>query len=376
MPLTTKTWNQIVTGLVTALTSPVTGTAKISNTRSGSIALAAAQSIASAIISVYQAIRNVYAQTRLGTSNDAGVESYINDFGLTGLPATAATAGLNMHRNVSGAQLLVPPGGIVQTPVGAIQFKIIADAAQPAWNASLGAYVFGASDTDKTVTIQALVAGAAGLVTANTITQIVSGIVGIDSVTNPSGSSGGANAETSAAKRVRFVNFISSLSKATAGAIGAAIAGVQAGLTYQLGDALTFANAAFPGGFTAVVDDGSGAIGGGTITAITTAIRAVKALGIAFNVYAPTNVTVGVTVNIVAAGGYTLAQADAAAVTAITNYINTRGVGVLVSYSAMGNVIAALPSTASYNTLRVNTGTIDIPIAWNQLARAGTVTAT
>lgn len=374
-PLATKTWQQIVTGIVTSLTNPVLGTAKVSNTRSGSIALAAAQSIASAIVAVYQAIRHVYGVARLATSSGTDVDSFVNDYGLTRLPATFATTGVDLHRNVNGAQLLVPPGGIIQTPVGNIQFQIIADATQGAWNASLGAYVMAAGANDITVTVQALVAGAAANVGANTITQLVSGVIGIDSVTNPSAVTSGANGETDSALRVRFTNFISSLSKATKAAIGAAIAGVQAGLTYQLGDDLMFSGAAWPGAFTAVVDDGSGAIPSGTLNAVSTAIAGVKALGIAYATVAPTNVSIGVTVNIVPAGGYTLSAADAAAVTAITNYINTRGVGALVSYSGMGAVIAALPSTASYNTLKVNGGTVDIPIAWNQLARAGSIVA-
>lgn len=375
MPLTTKTWSQITTSIVTALTSPVFGTAKISNTRSGSIALAVAQSLASAIVAVYQAIRHVYAVTRLATSSGADVDSFVNDYGLSRLPATFGSTGEDLHRNVNGVQLLVPPGGIMQTQVGGIQFQIIADATQAAWSPSLGAYVMGPSANDITVTVQALVAGSAGNVAANTITQIVSGIVGIDSVTNPSPVANGANAETDSALRVRFVNFISSLSKATKAAISAAISGVQSGLTFQLGDALMFSGATWPGAFTVVVDDGSGAIPMGTLNAVSAAVAAVKALGDVFAVFAPTNVTINVTVNIVPAGGFTLAQADTAAQNAIIAYINARGVGVLVSYSGMGAVIAALPSTSSYNNLKINTGTSDIAIAWNQLARAGSVVA-
>jgi hypothetical protein len=379
MPLPTRTWNQILTDIVTALTNPSSGTTKVSNLRTGSIALAVSQALTSVCVGVYQAIVHLYNVTRLATSTGPDVVSFINDFGLSQLPAVAGSTGETLTRNVAGPQILIPPGGILQTLIGGIQFAIIADAGQPAWNASLGAYVMGASVGSITVTVQAILPpgsplGAFTNVAANTITQIVSGIVGIDSVTNPAAVTNGQDAESDNAMRTRFVNFISSLSKATSAAIAAAIAGVQAGLTWQLGDALLFGGGTWPGGFTVVVDDGSGAIPSPTLAAVTAAVALVKALGIGFAVFAPTNVVCGVTVTVVAAGGYTHSQAVTAATTAITNFINGRGVGVPVSYTGLAGVISALPQVASQTLLLVNGGTIDIPIAWNQLARAGTIT--
>src|SRR4029077_10645058 len=223
------------------------------------------------------------------------------------------------------------------------------DVTQPAYNSSLNAYVMTSIQTSISATVQALVPGAAGNVLAGTITQLVSGIVGVDSVTNPSNVSNGQNAESDNALKLRFSQYISSLSKGTAIAVGAAVAGVQSGLTYQLGDELTPLGASLPGGFTVVVDDGSGAIPGSVLTAVTNAVALVKALGMAFYVVAPVNVTCNIVAVVTPATGFTLAAVEAAVTTAVTNYINHLGVGVTLNYTSLQAVIAAVPGVQTYS---------------------------
>lgn len=371
--LPVKTFNQEVTEMSNAL---VAGTSGITNLRPGSVALALLQSVAAGFIGIEQLVIHVANITRLATSTGGDVDTYVADYGLTRNPALAATTTVNLIRNLSGTAITIPVGGVVQTLVGGIQFQLIADVTQPAYNATLNAYVMTSIQTSIAATVQALVPGSAGNVLAGTITQLVSGIVGIDSVTNPSNVTNGQPQESDNALKLRFSQFISSLSKGTASAIGAAISGVQAGLTYQLGDELTPTLTALAGWFTAWVDDGSGSIPGGTLASITNAVAAVKAIGIGFSVLAPTNVTCNVVAIVTPQTGFTLGQAETAATNAITAYINTRGVGVVVNYVALEAAIAACPSVLTYSGVTINGGTSNIAIAINQLGRAGSVTVT
>ena len=104
------------------------------------------------------------------------------------------------------------------------------------------------------VPVQANVPGVAGNVGAGTISLLASGISGVDTVTNPVAFATGIDAETDDAARARFGQFIASLAKATAQAVGAAVAGVQSGLLYQV-----VRNSPRGGTITVYVDDGSGA---------------------------------------------------------------------------------------------------------------------
>jgi len=352
----------------------------------GSVPLAIGEATTAQAISVQAVITHVANICRLASSQGADVDSFVADFGLTRISAALATGTVTLNRNNTSAALNIIPSAVpaagpnvanVQTNVGGVQFQIISDVTQPAWNATLGAYVMPIGTGSITVTVKCLTAGTVGNVLANTITQIVS-LQGVDSVNNGSAFTNGVAQETDSALKLRFVNYLAALSKATAGAVGAAINAVQNGLTYQLLDHLTFALASWPGNFTVVVDDGSGAIPSGTLTSVSNAVQAVKALGVGFAVSAPTNVTVAVAFSWVLASGYTQATVHNALITALTNYINTLGVGVNVTLAGIDNIIATTPGVASYtaSSVLINGVNGTLTIAVNQLPRASTITPT
>jgi uncharacterized phage protein gp47/JayE len=374
MALPVLTFNQYLENILNAL---ATSTAKITNLRAGSIALAFAQAITGNSMAIQQLIVHVANITRLGTSTGSDVDSFVADYGLTRLPAVASTGNITMTRGITGTTLSVPiTGSVAQTPIGLIGFDLVADPTNPKYNIMTQSYVFGTSDSSILAKVQCVTPGLIGDITANQLTQIVSGFGGVNSITNLLPFGGGADQETDAELKVRFREFISSLAECTESAFEFAINSVQAGLTFQLIEQFHFDGTPFPGGVTIVVDDGSGAISPTLLTTIFNALKPVHAAGIGYEVDAPTNETVGVTVTVQPAGGFDPGTVFAAVQAAIIAYINTLGVGVTVSFVQMNNVVQGVPGVFEYSALLINGSNVDVVITDTELARAGTVTVT
>jgi len=75
------------------------------------------------------------------------------------------------------------------------------------------------------------------------------------------------------------------------------------------------------------VDDGTGDPSGTLLANVQTAIAAVRPVGSAFQVRAPSVVAADISLTVTAAAGYTQAQAVAATGTALTAAVNTGGMG-------------------------------------------------
>lgn len=373
MPLPVITFNQFVANISNSL---VNGTPQITNLTPGSVAYAFAQALGASSISLQQLMVHIANITRLATSYGTDVDSFVGDWGLTRLPAVQATGDITLTRSVSGTQLVVPVGGICQTGVANTQFTLIADLTQPAYNVSLNAYVFSSLQTQISATVQAINSGVNGNIQANTLTTIVSGFGGVNSITNPSAFTNGESAETDAALKQRFVEFIAGLPSATVGAVEYAINSVQSGLTFQILNQLYFNGSAFPGGFTVVVDDGSGNISPTLLTTISNALLNVHAAGTAYQVVAPTDVTVNVSLTIAVASGYSPSAVVSAVQAAITSVINTNGVGNSLNYVLVGTVVQNVSGVQEYSNLLLNGVSSNVSIALTELCRAGTISIT
>ena len=155
--------------------------------------------------------------------------------------------------------------------------------------------------------------------------------------------------ETDAQLKIRFVEFIGSLAQATETAIEYAINTVQQGLTFQLIETLTFTGQPYPGGFTVVVDDGTGAISAALLNSITAAILPARAAGIVFGVFAPTNVPINVNGNVVASASYSQSALQSQVQSNIVAYINYLGVGVNAQFVNVGAVIQNTPGVLEYS---------------------------
>lgn len=267
----------------------------------------------------------IWAAARASTATGEDLDSFVNDFGLTRLPATYAQGSVTLIApSAPSVQVLVDTGDIAQTPGGAIQYQLIADTTQSAWSASLNAYILAAGQTSITVTAQATQSGSNYNVQAGQLTQLGSAISGIGSVTNGAAITNGLDEETDAALRVRFVQYLASLSKATVGAILFAANSVQQGL-----DLLPLENTntnlqALSGTNTVVVDDGTGSPSSTLLSDVLTAIDNVRAFGIQMHTIAPTvtNVTISVSLVLVSSPTETNGLIQSNVQSALVDYVN------------------------------------------------------
>jgi uncharacterized phage protein gp47/JayE len=204
----------------------------------------------------------------------------------------------------------------------------------------------------------------------------VSGTVGINSVTNALALTNGSDQETDAQLKTRFQLFISSLSQATDNAIDSAIAAVRPNLTWQIIENLHFDGSAFVAGFTVVVDDGSGAPTLTLLNSVESAINAVRAAGIRFEISGPSVVPVNFSVHLNIAAGFNATVVQSQITTAITAVIDGYGVGNNVSYASVANAVQTTPGVTAYSALTLNGTSADIAIALTQIARIGTVAFT
>lgn len=371
MPLPTKTFTGFVADMANALAN---GTTKVTNLRAGSVAYAFIRAVAANAIALQQMLVAWSNVTRLSTSFGNDVDTFVGDYGLTRLTAVATTMPLLLNRSITGVELDIPLGGIVQTAINGVQFTLIGDTNQPAYDPVRNLYVFGSTQNQIQVLIQALIPGSAGNVAPGTVTQMVAGLVGVNSVTNPLQGVNGADKESDSALKSRFVRYLRSLRTSNKDSIDAAVESVQPNLSYKTIQYQHFDGTAFPAGFTVVVDDGTGNASTPFLNAVYAAVDAVRAGGIEFEVHAPNNVTanVDVTVNVATGGNLPLTQANVT--NAIKAYIQGLGVGVLVSYVDLGNVIQNTPGVFSYSGLLINGQTADLAISNTQLAIFGAVT--
>ena len=266
----------------------------------GSVARTILEANASVALWLQWLILQVLSMTRLSTSTGTNVDSWVGDFGMSRIPAVAASGQVTFSSYTTSQQRLIVPGVSVKTADGTQIFTVVADTTNAAWSAAQGGFVVAAGVASVTVTVQASVAGAAGNVQAGAIALIASAISGIDTVTNAASFTNGIDAETDAALKARFANYIASLSKATLPAVEYAISSVQQGLSYSVTENSTLGGVYEPGHFLVVVDDGSGAPPSTLLSTVYAAVDQMRPIGSTFEVHGPTLVgcTIGLTISV------------------------------------------------------------------------------
>ena len=267
----------------------------------------------------------IWAAARASTATGPDLDTFVNDFGLTRLPATYAQGPVTLSTLTAPVTPVpIAVGTIVQTPGGAIQYQLVADTTQTAWNPALNAYVLQAGQTSITATAQATVAGSVDNVQPGQLTQFGTAVAGVTTVTNTAAITNGLDQETDSALRARFVSYLASLSKATEQACLFAINSVQQGL-----DTLPLENtnvnlATQYGANLFIVDNGTGAPPSSLLTSVLNALNAVRAFGIQVAVKGPTTtqVSVALTAVIVQNPTETTTTIQSNVQNAILNYIN------------------------------------------------------
>ena len=365
--------------LVNVMTSMLASNSPITKFSSGSVALALIQASAACGVSIEQYIAYIYATERLTTCVGLDVDTYINDYGMKRLPAASASLTITATRVLTTTELLVYPtttttAALVQTAQNAVQFQVVGDVNQPAWDPVRLAYVFPINTTSIGLTVAALVPGSGGNVASNTVTKVVSGLFGVNTVTNPSQVVNGADQESDVAVKIRFPLYLQSLKTSNTASIQNAILAASPKATFKIIEYLTFAGAAFPSGFTIVVDDGTGAASNVFLNSVTTNVNVTRAAGSQFAVTRPTNVAVNVAVTVSPSSGTSLAVVQTSVVASITSYINGLGVGNTASFGAVANAVQMTTGVFSYSNLALNGASLDATILTTQLARVGTIT--
>lgn len=348
----------------------------------GSVNLAIIEAVAQVVVWLEGLILILLATTRAASSNGADLDSFMLDFGVTRLPAVAATGQVTFSRFTPTYQAVVPVGAVVQTTDGTQQFQVIVDTTNSAYSAPLGGFVIAAGIGSVNVTVQAITNGpsgvpdASGNVAAGSISALSQAIQYVDTVTNATAFTNGANPETDAALRTRFVAYINSLSKATKAAVSAAITGVQQGVTDTLVENVTYAGVPQVGLFYAVVDDGTGHPSSTLLNNVGTAIEAVRPIGVTYaSPYAPSVVNATVVMTIVTAAGYNHSTLTGLVQTAIQNYINSLPLGTSLAYSRLSQLAYdASPGVTNVTGVTLNGGTADITATAQQVIKYASVT--
>lgn len=372
MTLSTRTFSDLVRDQAAAVQGRAAGLVDFSV---GSILRAFAEAVAMVALWLQGLIIALLATTRASTSKGADLDTWMADYGVARVGAIKADGDVTFSRFTATLEATISPGATVETADGSQSFVVLADAANAAWNATRGLYVLAPGITSLTVPVEAVIAGAAGNVAANTINTITGTMVGIDTVVNAATFFSGSDAETDVQFRVRFQLFIASLSKGVKSAIAYAIASLEQNLTFLLVEYENYDGTTNRGHFYVVVDDGTGTPTADTLTRVANAIDAVRPMGITFGVYPPVvvNVDVSLVINL-------KAGADANAVKAIVEaaveaYVDGLGMGMSVRLTRLAQVAYdASVEVANVTAMRLNGQAVDVAIDARQVARVYNLT--
>lgn len=312
----------------------------------------------------------VLALTRFATSNGTDLDSAYADFGFTRLAAVSATGSVTFGRYTTTTSALVPIGGVVKTSDGTQSFAVYADPTNAAYSATLGGYVIAAGVASVTAPVQAINAGTQGNVAAGSISLAASALAGIDTITNGAAFTNGIDAESDAAFRTRFQVFIQTRTLGTLAAVGAAVLGVEQGLSSTIQE-----NTPATGNFIVTVDDGSGSPSSGLLALVSAAVNLARPIGSTFSVAAPTKITATISLTITVAAGYTKANMLATVQTAVAAFINALPMGSPLPYSRIAQVVYdSQPGITNVTALLVNGATADLGGGAAQVVRAGICT--
>lgn len=362
------------------------------NTNNGSTVWSLGNAHALLALNSQQQAQYLDAISRLATSTGADCDSFVNPFGVTRIGATYATGQVTLTApSPAQQQIVIPVGGQVATE-GGIVFTVIADTTNGAYNASLNGYPITVGNTSVSATVQCNIAGTTGNVQANQITQLYNTpasppITGISTVTNTSAFTTARNAETDAQLIVRFAKAMSTGVVGTDNAIAAAILGVQPGLTYSIGDGVNQSGTTTACTVSVYVNilGTSTTAPASLVSAVQTALQAVKSGGIVLTTYAPTMSLVNVSATLHMPTTVVSSSAVVSACSsALTSYLNSIGLNpsggsTEVDYLAVGalllNTLLANGGT-KVDSLLVNSGTSDVTATFGNQLATGTLTLT
>lgn len=335
----------------------------------GSILRALVESNAGIALWLEAVATQLLAVTRLSTSTGTDIDSFIADFGLTRIPAKAATGQITLSRATPLIVGNIPVGSIVSSSLVSQNYVVGIDTSNIYYNATQGAYIVPVGVSSTIVPVTAVSAGVSGNVPANYIDTINSIMIGIDTVTNAAPIANGANQESDAAVRARFVLYLQSLSKATKAALQAAILSVSGVTRFNLVENKDIITAAeHLGYFFAVIDDGSGSPSPQLLQSVSSALDATRAFTVAYGVFSPSDINITISVNLKVNASASQTSVRNNVTTAINSYLEASGFGAFLPYTRLLEVIYDADSNIiNAHNLLVNGSTADITALNNQV---------
>lgn len=390
MALSTKDFNTLVKDQATAIQATA---GRLINLTKGSILRAVVEANAALVLWMQSMILQLLKLTRASTSTGGDLDTWVRDYGLTRLPAIAATGLVTLSRVTTTPG---SPRAIIhatstparfQTSQSSIKFFVTVDQTHEDWSNADGGYILEQGLASIDVPVQAEISGVAGNVAADSIDTINTSIPGVDLVTNSAPFTNGRDAELDPALRLRFIAFIFSLARATKVAIGFAVASVRQGLDYTITENKVYTSAATPeasaaadvGAFYVVFDDGSGAPSDDLKTAIEGAVDLYRPITVRAAVFKVSVVQVDVSCIVDALDGYIHSALQTTIRDAITVYVNSTKIGARLSYTglvaAIRNSSQGIKNVTGVTLNGVSTAT-DITVTLKQVIRADSVAVT
>jgi len=374
MSVTTKSFATMVSDFAVAVQG---SSSKLINFTKGAVLRAVGEATAGVVLWLQGMILQVLALTRAATSSGDDLDTWFAQFGFSRLSADYATTQETFARYTATNSALVPVGATVMSADGTVQFTVVADTTNAAYDATQSGYVIPAGVSSVAAAVQCTVAGTAGNVAAGALNTLGTAINGVDYVTNASAVVNGSDAETDAAARSRFVLFIASLEAATLLAVKNAVASIQSGMSAIIAENTQYNGQSQAGYFTAIINDGSGSATSTELANAGNAIEAVRPLTVTYGVHAPTSVPVTVSMTITVGSNYvksTVAALVSSAVNAYVASIETAESGATLPYTNIATQAYGVDGVTNVSNVLVNGGTSDLTITYQQAFQASTVT--
>jgi len=320
MILKLKTFSQLIEDMGAALQSSATTLVDVSI---GSVIRAIFEANASVVLWLQWVVLEVLRTTRAATSAGTDLDTWMGDFGVSRLPATAASGLVTFSRFASNLPALVPLGTVVKTSDGSCSFVVTEDSTISTWQPTSSGYILPIGVSSTNLPAVCTSNGSFGNVLAGTITVIASSLPGVDQVVNSNAMTNGVNLETDTSFRNRFHNYLASRACATLTAVRVAIANVRQGLNYTIEENTNSDGSARSGSFLVIVDDGSGYPSSNLIASVYSAIDVVRPIGTTFFVIPPNVLSVNVSLSITMDQSSAPQSMTSGIQTCITDYLNS-----------------------------------------------------
>lgn len=318
----------------------------------------------------------VLSVTRLSTSSGDDVDTWIEQFGMSRLTATAASADETfICLSPSASSALVPVGAVVKSSDGSVLFSVVKDTTNEFWSTSSNGYIRQKNVASIVCPIVCNSVGISGNVAAGTLNVLGTQISGIDTCTNISSINNGFDQESDDSVRGRVNLWFQSLSSATLVSIESAISSVSTNLYYQITENEDPNGNYRPGFFYVSVDDGSGDISQDFLNSIKNSIEKIRACGVEFSIIRAGVIYVDVIIPVVVSSGANIDVIKSEISSAVNSYVNQINVGLPCSYTKLNSVVvnSAENDVVSVGVITINGASEDIAGSTGYVVRVKSV---